>query len=161
MPLRQWQSECIEHALKLYTQQNPFMCLATPGAGKTVMAAELARHLLEAGKIDFVLCFSPSTEVNEGIRATFSKRLNKRFDGLIGAVGNAYTYQSMSSLDSDFWQLLNTHRVMVMMDEVHLLLRVTFVAKNYQISIWLFLFVSSECLITSFCTVSDFLPIQL
>ncbi|MGY5451996.1 DEAD/DEAH box helicase [Agarivorans sp. MS3-6] len=119
MPLRQWQSKCIEHALKLYPQQNHFMCLATPGAGKTVMAAELARHLLDAGQIDFVLCFSPSTEVNEGIRSTFSKRLNKRFDGLIGSVGNAYTYQSMSSLNSDFWQLLNTHKVMVVMDEVH------------------------------------------
>ncbi|WP_368506708.1 DEAD/DEAH box helicase family protein, partial [Staphylococcus pasteuri_A] len=44
MQLRQWQSKCIKRALKLYTQQNHFMCLATPGAGKTVMAAELARH---------------------------------------------------------------------------------------------------------------------
>ncbi|GAB1623218.1 hypothetical protein AAOGI_32680 [Agarivorans albus] len=50
---------------------------------------------------------------------------------------------------------------MVIFDEFHVLLRVTFVAKSYQISIWLFLFVSSECLITSFCAVSDFLPIQL
>ncbi|MDO6686638.1 MULTISPECIES: DEAD/DEAH box helicase [unclassified Agarivorans] len=130
MQLRQWQSKCIKRALKLYTQQNHFMCLATPGAGKTVMAAELARHLLDAGKIDFILCFSPSTEVNEGIRATFSKRLNKRFDGLIGSVGNAYTYQSMSSLNSDFWQLLNTHRVMVIMDEVHHLKGHEFVTSN-------------------------------
>lgn len=95
------------------------MCLATPGAGKTVMAAELAARLLEMGKIDFILCFSPSSEVNESIRATFSRRLLKRCDGLMGAIGSVYTYQSMSSLTPEFWQLLHSHNVFVVMDEVH------------------------------------------
>ncbi|OBT04691.1 diguanylate cyclase [Shewanella sp. UCD-FRSSP16_17] len=119
MKLRQWQHDCVKKALETYKTQNHFMCLATPGAGKTVMAAELAARLIEMGKVDFVLCFSPSSEVNESIRITFSRRLQKRFDGLMGAIGSVYTYQSMPSLSPDFWQLLSTHNVLVIMDEVH------------------------------------------
>ncbi|MCC4834552.1 DEAD/DEAH box helicase family protein [Shewanella sp. 10N.7] len=119
MKLRHWQQDCVKKALELYQSQSHFMCLATPGAGKTVMAAELSARLIEQGSIDFVLCFSPSSEVNESIRSTFSRRLKKRFDGLIGAIGSVYTYQSMPSLTADFWQLLNSHNVLVIMDEVH------------------------------------------
>jgi superfamily II DNA or RNA helicase len=117
--LRQWQSQCVDAALARYQTQSHFMCLATPGAGKTIMAAELAARLIAMGKIDFVLCFSPSSEVNDSIRSTFSKRLNKRFDGLMGAMGSVYTYQFMPSLTEAFWQLLRTHKVFVIMDEVH------------------------------------------
>lgn len=119
MQLRSWQQACVYKALSLYQSQSHFMCLATPGAGKTVMAAELSARLIEMGTIDFVLCFSPSSEVNESIRSTFSRRLNKRFDGLIGAIGSVYTYQSMPSLTAEFWQILNSHNVLVIMDEVH------------------------------------------
>lgn len=119
MKLRQWQSQCVDAALARYQTQSHFMCLATPGAGKTIMAAELAARLIAMGKIDFVLCFSPSSEVNDSIRSTFSKRLNKRFDGLMGAMGSVYTYQFMPSLTEAFWQLLRTHKVFVIMDEVH------------------------------------------
>ncbi|WOT05852.1 DEAD/DEAH box helicase [Shewanella youngdeokensis] len=119
MKLRQWQHDCVKKALVTYKSQNHFMCLATPGAGKTVMAAELAARLITMGKVDFVLCFSPSSEVNESIRANFSRRLLKRFDGLMGAIGSVYTYQSMSSLTPEFWQLLHSHNVFVIMDEVH------------------------------------------
>ena len=119
MKLRQWQHDCVKKALESYQSQSHFMCLATPGAGKTVMAAELAARLIAMGKVDFVLCFSPSSEVNESIRASFSKRLLKRFDGLMGAIGSVYTYQSMSSLTPEFWQLLHSHNVFVIMDEVH------------------------------------------
>lgn len=117
--LRNWQVRCVEKALDTYQIQNHFLCLATPGAGKTVMASELAIRLLDQGDIDFVLCFSPSTEVNESIEQTFSKRLKRSFDGLIGAIGGVYTYQSMPSLSDEFWQLLRDHNVLVVLDEIH------------------------------------------
>ncbi|GAA0786746.1 MULTISPECIES: DEAD/DEAH box helicase [Pseudomonadati] len=119
MKLRKWQHDCVEKALNLYKTQNHFMCLATPGAGKTIMAVELAATLIQLGAVDFVLCFSPSTEVNESIKRTFSTRLNRRFDGLMGAIGGVYTYQSMTSIPKGFWQLLKNHKVLVIMDEVH------------------------------------------
>ena len=47
MKLRQWQADCIEIALTNYTRDiSHFLALATPGAGKTMMASELAQQLL-------------------------------------------------------------------------------------------------------------------
>ncbi|SGY88093.1 FOG: GGDEF domain [Moritella viscosa] len=96
-----------------------FLCLATPGAGKTIMAAELAANLHGAKLIDFILCFSPSINVANSIRDRFSQRLNCRFDGVIGALGCSYTYQSLLFFNDDFWQIMNNNRVLVIFDEIH------------------------------------------
>jgi superfamily II DNA or RNA helicase len=116
---RKWQSQCIEIALEHYTTTPHFFCQATPGAGKTRMAAELARQLLEQGKIDLVLCFAPSCQVVDGFRSTFSAVLGKRLDGLIGAVGAASTYQAMEHQDKAFWRLFDDYRVFAVFDEIH------------------------------------------
>ncbi|EGC7113262.1 DEAD/DEAH box helicase family protein [Salmonella enterica] len=119
MKLRQWQQDCVKEALQVYQRERNFLCLATPGAGKTQMAAELAFQLYNSGKIDFVLCFSPSVSVSKGIHDTFSLRFKSRFDGLIGAVGCSYTYQSMLFFNEGFWSLLKLNRVLVIFDEIH------------------------------------------
>ncbi|MEZ9370449.1 DEAD/DEAH box helicase [Shewanella sp. 10N.286.51.B2] len=120
MKLRQWQSECVNGALEHFSAKHKhFLCLATPGAGKTIMASEVAAQLLEQDLIDFVLCFSPSINISQGIKHTFSRLLECRFDGVIGAVGCSYTYQSMLSFKEDFWQLLKQNRVLVIFDEIH------------------------------------------
>ncbi len=119
MKLRQWQQDCVNEALRIYHHNQHFLCLATPGAGKTHMAAELAFQLYQCGKIDFVLCFSPSITVSKAIHDTFSQRFNARFDGVIGAVGSSYTYQSMLFFNEDFWSLIKLNRVLVIFDEVH------------------------------------------
>lgn len=120
MKLRKWQQECVTKALSHYKYTNKhFLCLATPGAGKTIMAAEVAFQLYEQDKIDFILCFSPSTIVSENIKHTFLKTFSLRFDGVIGAVGCSYTYQSILFLKPDFWQLLEKSRVLVVFDEIH------------------------------------------
>ncbi|UVL38329.1 DEAD/DEAH box helicase family protein [Pseudomonas sp. B21-040] len=116
---RKWQSQCIDIALEHYTTTPHFFCQATPGAGKTRMAAELARQLLEQGKIDLVLCFAPSCQVVDGFRSTFSAVLGKRLDGLIGAVGAASTYQAMEHQDETFWRLFDDYRVFAVFDEIH------------------------------------------
>lgn len=47
MKLRKWQAACINVALTKYINgATHFLVLATPGAGKTVMASELANQLL-------------------------------------------------------------------------------------------------------------------
>lgn len=118
--LRAWQQECLEVAKKHYINNNKhFLCLATPGAGKTVLAAEIAAYLLETDQIDFVICFSPSTEVSNGIKRSFSKRLNCNFDGVIGSIGCSYTYQNMRFFNDDYWKLLRNNRVLVVFDEIH------------------------------------------
>lgn len=117
--LRVWQSECVDEALKVFEHQTHFLCHATPGSGKTVMVASVAKALLERKKIDFVLCFSPSRTVSQSVASTFGQILGRTFNGQIGAAGGSYTYQSMSTLPKELWRVLSEHNVLVVLDEIH------------------------------------------
>ena len=117
--LRDWQFSCIDTALEHFSSTPHFFCQATPGAGKTRMAAELASRLLEQDRIDLVLCFAPSCQVVEGFRSTFAAVLGRRLDGQLGAAGAALTYQAMEYRDEGFWRLLDDYRVFVVFDEIH------------------------------------------
>ncbi|EMY8183592.1 DEAD/DEAH box helicase family protein, partial [Pseudomonas aeruginosa] len=117
--LRYWQSACIDKAINHYRRYRHFFCQATPGAGKTKMAAELSRRLIELKEIDLVLCFAPSCQVVEGVRETFAKVLNRRMDGYVGAVGDVTTYQGMESKGEGFWSLFTQYRVLAIFDEIH------------------------------------------
>lgn len=119
MTLRRWQSECINKALKHFSVERHFFCQATPGAGKTRMVAELASELLDQGAVDVVICFAPSCQVVEGIQRTFESVLKRPFDGKIGAVGAALTYQSLEHKAPSFWRLFETQRVFAVFDEIH------------------------------------------
>ena len=120
MKLRQWQANCINLALKQYLNGNShFLTLATPGAGKTLMASELADQLLKNNLIDLIICFSPSSIVSQDFNQSLQLRINERFDGLLGAKGHSLTYQSLQYLDENFWQLFHRHRVFVIFDEIH------------------------------------------
>src|SRR3990167_6544448 len=117
--LRDWQLSCIDTALEHFTSTPHFFCQATPGAGKTRMAAELASRLLKQDRIDLVMCFAPYCQVVDGFRSTFAEVLGRRLDGQIGAVGTAFTYQAMEYRDEGFLQLLDDYRVLVVFDEIH------------------------------------------
>ncbi|OUR61525.1 DEAD/DEAH box helicase [Colwellia sp. 39_35_sub15_T18] len=120
MKLRQWQVSCINKALKQYQDGNShFLALATPGAGKTLMASELADQLLKNNLIDLIICFSPSSIVSQDFSQSLQLRINERFDGLLGAKGHSLTYQNLQYLDKSFWQLFNRYRVFVIFDEIH------------------------------------------
>ena len=120
MKLRLWQTECINLALTQYQSGNShFLALATPGAGKTLMASELANQLLKNNMVDLVICFSPSSIVSQDFKESLQLKTNERFDGLIGAKGRALTYQSFQYLDVHFWQLFERYRVFVIFDEIH------------------------------------------
>lgn len=83
------------------------------------MAAETAKRLLSQDAIDFVLCFGPSCQIVRGLANTFSKVLGKSFDGRIGAIGTAITYQAMEFQSDSFWRLLDDYRVFAVFDEIH------------------------------------------
>ncbi|MEH6596577.1 MAG: superfamily II DNA or RNA helicase [Oleiphilaceae bacterium] len=120
MKLRKWQASCINKALKQYSSgNNHFLALATPGAGKTLMASELADQLLKNNLIDLIICFSPSSIVSQDFSQSLQLRINERFDGLLGAKGHSVTYQSLQYLDDNFWQLFERFRVFVIFDEIH------------------------------------------
>ncbi|MGC6061456.1 DEAD/DEAH box helicase [Enterobacter kobei] len=118
--LREWQKRCADAALKKYLSGSPhFLCLASPGAGKTVMAAEIAKRMLARGLVDLVLCFAPSSAVVSSIESTFSRVLSRNFNGGLGAAGAAFTYHSLMYLDKRFWDALRQHRLLVIFDEIH------------------------------------------
>jgi superfamily II DNA or RNA helicase len=120
MKLRQWQASCIKKALKRYQGGNRhFLALATPGAGKTLMASELADRLLKSDLIDLIICFSPSSIVSQDFSQSLQLRINERFDGLLGAKGHSLTYQNLQYLDTNFWRLFDRYRVLVIFDEIH------------------------------------------
>lgn len=118
--LRAWQQESVSLALdRFQSGQSHFQIQATPGAGKTVMAAQTAKMLLEENEIDLVLCFSPSLIIAQGIQGTFSWMLNCSFNGGLGAKGASFTYQSMKYLPDSFWNTLKKYRVLAVLDEIH------------------------------------------
>lgn len=119
MKLRTWQTECISQAIEHYKSRSHFFCQATPGAGKTTMATELAAQLYEKKMVDFILCFSPSVSVSYGFNISLSQRFERRFDGKLGAMGGTYTYQGMSHLRDEFWEMFEHHKVFVIFDEIH------------------------------------------
>ncbi|WP_434519678.1 DEAD/DEAH box helicase [Pseudomonas sp. NFX1] len=119
MSLRVWQKSCVSAALQRYQCSPHFFCQATPGSGKSRMAAEVAHRLLQADLIDLVLCFAPSCQVVEGLKRTFTRVLGRPLDGRLGSLGVASTYQAMGHHDAAFWQLLENYRVLAVFDEIH------------------------------------------
>ncbi|EGR3047852.1 diguanylate cyclase, partial [Vibrio parahaemolyticus] len=88
--LRDWQRNCIKEALGKYKSgYKHFLTQATPGAGKTIMAAYLSKQLLDSNMIDLIICFSPSVNVANGFTRTFSRVLQCSFNGSLGALGTS------------------------------------------------------------------------
>ena len=69
--------------------------------------------------VDIILCFSPSSVVSADFADELSVQFNARFDGSIGALGNSYTYQALSTLNENIWQLFEQYKVFVIFDEIH------------------------------------------
>lgn len=120
MKLRKWQQECIDAAFNKFSSGGKhFLALATPGAGKTHMSSSLAKKLIAYDMIDLVICFAPSTIVANDFEEILSMTLNARFDGLLGSLGLASTYQNLQHIDESFWKLFKRFRVLVIFDEIH------------------------------------------
>jgi len=120
MKLRDWQAECIDLALKKYTVgKKHFLALATPGAGKTIMASYLANELINRDLVDIVICFSPSAVVSIDFRNELESVVGEKFDGLLCSKGQSLTYQTLMHLDTDFWMRFHKYRVFVIFDEIH------------------------------------------
>ncbi|WP_086479609.1 DEAD/DEAH box helicase [Oceanospirillum sanctuarii] len=116
--LRRWQKDCLEQAAISYKTQSHFLVLAAPGAGKTKLAAEVAKQLITNDQVDYVVCFSPSRIVASGIEEAFQSVLERPFHGRLGSVGASRTYHSLISANQLINDLRNS-RVLVVFDEIH------------------------------------------
>jgi superfamily II DNA or RNA helicase len=119
MKLRTWQQECILQAILQYqTGMSHFLCLATPGAGKTLMASRLAKQLIDDNLIDLVICITPSLIVSEDFRTELEIQLGNKLDGKLGSIGRTLTYHAMLN-ENHIWDLFEDYRVFVIFDEIH------------------------------------------
>jgi superfamily II DNA or RNA helicase len=119
MKLRTWQQECIDQAMMQYlTGHSHFLCLATPGAGKTLMASRLAKRLKDEGLLDLIICITPSLIVSDDFRDELENQLEQKMDGKLGSIGKTLTYQAMLS-ENYIWDLFEQYKVFVIFDEIH------------------------------------------
>lgn len=61
MQLREWQKDCLEKIKTgIDNLQTSFTVVACPGAGKSILQAVFAKHLLDKGLVDYILNIVPS-----------------------------------------------------------------------------------------------------
>lgn len=83
------------------------------------MSACLSKHLYNQNEIDLVICFAPTIQVVSSFTQTMEEVLGSTFDGRLGSLGGAFTYQAMAHRDERFWDLFDQYRVLVIFDEIH------------------------------------------
>jgi superfamily II DNA or RNA helicase len=116
--LRRWQKDCVKETLQCFDKKKNVFILAAPGSGKTLTASHIAKCLIDEGRVDYVICFSPSRMVSTSIQRTFEKVLGRPFNGHLGAIGVSKTYHSMS-VSHELLDNLSMSRVLVVFDEIH------------------------------------------
>ncbi|SEK38513.1 DEAD/DEAH box helicase family protein [Halomonas daqiaonensis] len=118
--LRPWQAACIDQALATLSPSHAhFLCQATPGAGKMLMAAVLTRELMARGDIDYVLYLGPTASVVERAAETLAQVTGKAMHGRLGASGTALTYQALRNCLEELQRLGRDARVLLIWDESH------------------------------------------
>ena len=118
--LRKWQIECIDLVEKKFAEgRKEFLCVATPGAGKTVFSAVASQRLINKKKVEFVLCLTPSIAVMRGVQDKYEEILQKPLDGKFGSIGLCMTYQSFQYAYQNLAERLSGVKVLLVLDEIH------------------------------------------
>ncbi len=123
--LREWQSDALEGFL---ATNNDYLCVATPGAGKTRFALAAAKRLMQMGVVQRVIIVAPTSHMrvqwaraankHAGIQidSTFANRnttVATDFDGI------AVTYSSVASAPHLYRKLSTERNTLVILDEIH------------------------------------------
>ncbi len=125
--LRPWQAECVQKALNWYQNEKHFLVNAAPGAGKTITACVIAKHLLESGKIESVIVIAPRKAVVDQWTADFRNITNRSMLKITGAdtepedYGTDYaaTWSAVQSLLPAFQSICSSKKTLVICDEHH------------------------------------------
>ncbi|KAB1661496.1 DEAD/DEAH box helicase [Pseudoclavibacter sp. CFCC 13796] len=123
--LRAWQAEALERYFA--EQPRDFLAAATPGAGKTTFALQLAAGLLDQGTVDRVLVVAPTEHLKRQWAEAAERaliRLDPNFrnaDRVFGShyVGVTATYAQVAANVEVHKALAEAKRTLVILDEVH------------------------------------------
>jgi superfamily II DNA or RNA helicase len=123
--LRGWQADALEKFLR---STHDFLCVATPGAGKTRFALAAAERLLERGTVSRVIVVAPTAHMRkqwkDAAHETFGIQLDAGFENGDAAIASDYdgiavTYQSVNSQPLLFRTLATQRPTLVILDEIH------------------------------------------
>lgn len=122
--LRQWQQEALR---KFDANRQDFLAVATPGAGKTMLAVAAYKSMIESGEIDRLIVVVPTAHLRRQwavAAARLGVQLDSRFTNGVGALAKDYdgpvvTYASVAS-EPLLWRRQSTSaRALVVLDEIH------------------------------------------
>lgn len=122
--LREWQAEALERYLR---RTDDFLCVATPGAGKTRFALAAAQRLIERGEVQRIIVVVPTSHLRSQWAAAAARigiQLDPTYSNSIGALardfdGAAVTYAAVASAPLLYRKLASDARTLVILDEIH------------------------------------------
>lgn len=124
-PLRTWQRTALDQWLS--ERPRDFLAVATPGAGKTAFALQIASHLLVTKGIRAVTVVAPTEHLKQqwaDAAAKLGVRLDPRFTNAQGATGQGYdgvvvTYAQVASHPMLHRARTENRKTLVVLDEIH------------------------------------------
>ncbi|MFN4228553.1 DEAD/DEAH box helicase [Parvibaculum sp.] len=127
MMLRPWQTEALQKALRWLVERREdkhFLINAAPGAGKTIAACTIAKHLIDLGEIDRVVVIAPRVEVVKQWGRDFHTVTNRFMGRVTGSddeidIDVCATWAAVQSLRDAFQAVCKTSRVLLICDEHH------------------------------------------
>ena len=95
LKLRPWQEECLLKCNNWFNKPDSdkhFVINAAPGAGKTIAACAIAKHLFENNKIDNVIIIAPRNEVIMQWKMDFNQITGRE---MLKVTGSSQSLESM------------------------------------------------------------------
>jgi superfamily II DNA or RNA helicase len=123
--LRAWQSEAIDRYFA--AGRRDFLAVATPGAGKTTFALQVAGRLLRDRRIDRIVVVTPTDHLKTQWAQAAARAgipLDPAYSGRTGKVstdyrGFALTYAGVASNPTGYRVRVERAKTLVILDEVH------------------------------------------
>jgi superfamily II DNA or RNA helicase len=123
--LRAWQSEAIDRYFA--AGRRDFLAVATPGAGKTTFALQVAGRLLRSHRIDRIVVVTPTDHLKTQWAQAAARAgipLDPAYSGRTGKVGTDYrgfalTYAGVASNPTGYRVRVERSKTLVVLDEVH------------------------------------------
>ncbi|MEO8106654.1 MAG: DEAD/DEAH box helicase [Actinomycetes bacterium] len=125
VPLRTWQRTALDQWMT--ERPRDFLAVATPGAGKTTFALQIAAELLASKRIRAVTVVAPTEHLKQQWADAATKlgvRLDPRFTNAQGATGQAFdgvvvTYAQVASHPMLHRARTENRKTLVILDEIH------------------------------------------
>ncbi|MBI9072423.1 MAG: DEAD/DEAH box helicase [Melioribacteraceae bacterium] len=127
LKLRKWQQKAFEKVAVNYEQNKDFLCVATPGAGKTIFALRVVHHLFMEKKIKRVVILCPTEHLKKQwaeSAAQIGIDINPEFENAHQQESTDYwgvslTYAQVGRSPVIHKRTCDSRKTLVIFDEIH------------------------------------------